>query len=611
MPAAIEDYALIGDCRSAALVSRGGSIDWLCWPRFDSQACFAALLGTREHGRWIMAPREETKITRRYRPNTLVLETHFETKDGAATLVDFMPVRAQHSTIVRFVVGKRGKLAMQTELILRFGYGAIVPWVTRVESGALRAIAGPDMVVLHTPVRLFGKNLTTVGAFTVSRGETIPFVLTYSPSHLPPPPPLDPTETLAETETYWREWSAKCHPAGRWTEAVKRSVMTLKALTYAPTGGIVAAPTTSLPEQFGGKRNWDYRYCWLRDATLTLLGAMHAGYYEEAQAWREWLLRAIAGTPDQLQIMYGIGGERRLDEWEADWLPGYEQSAPVRIGNAAHRQLQLDVFGEIMDTYHQARRGGLTSDESGWAIQIEFLKHLAKIWRQPDQGIWEIRGPAQHFTYSKVMAWVAFDRAIKSAETFGLEGSVEDWRKLRDEVFDEVCARGFDKKRNTFVQAYESDQLDANLLLIPCVGFLPVSDPRVASTVAAIERRLLRDGFVMRYSTEEVNDALPPGEGAFLACSFWLVDVYILQGRLEAAERLFRRLVALRNDLGLLSEEYDPRVKRLVGNFPQAFSHLALINSAYNLTRVRKPVHQRAQDEHAPPETAQAPAEGA
>ena len=608
MASLIEDYALIGDCKSAALVARDGSIDWLCWPRFDSEACFAALLGTSEHGRWLIAPRQTAKITRRYRPNTLILETHFETKDGAATLVDFMPVSADNSTIVRLVIGKRGRLAMRTELILRFGYGGIVPWVTRVESGALRAIAGPDMVLLHTPVHVSGKDFTTVGEFTIARGEIIPFLLIYSPSHLPPPQAVDPTGALAETETYWREWSAKCRPAGRWTEAVKRSVMTLKALTYAPTGGIVAAPTTSLPERLGGKRNWDYRYCWLRDATLTLLGAMHAGYYEEARAWREWLLRAIAGTPDQLQIMYGIGGERRLAEWEVDCLPGYENSAPVRVGNAAHTQLQLDVFGEIMDTYHQARRGGLTSDESGWAIQIEFLKHLKNIWRQPDQGIWEMRGPAQHFTYSKVMAWVAFDRAIKSAETFGLEGPIDDWQKLRDEIFEEVCERGFDKKRNSFVQAYESDQLDASLLLIPCVGFLPASDPRVAATIAAIEKHLVRDGFVMRYPTEEVEDALPPGEGAFLACSFWLVDAYILQERFAEAERLFRRLVALRNDVGLLSEQYDPQLKRLVGNFPQAFSHLALINSAYNLTQARKPLHQRAHDEHAPPEPAEAPA---
>jgi GH15 family glucan-1,4-alpha-glucosidase len=603
----IEDYALIGDCKSAALVSREGSIDWLCWPRFDSEACFAALLGTPDHGRWLVAPRASATITRRYRPDTLILETTFETADGAATLVDFMPFRSDHSEIVRIVHGTRGKLAMHTELILRFGYGAVVPWVTRVEDGALRAIAGPDMAVLRTPVHIKGKDMTSVGEFTISRGETIPLVLTYSRSHKALPDAIDPTASLEATQKFWSTWSAKCRSAGDWTDAVKRSVITLKALTYLPTGGIVAAPTTSLPEQIGGGRNWDYRFCWLRDATLTLLGSMNAGYYEEAQAWREWLLRAVAGSPEQLQIMYGIGGERRLTEWEADWLPGYEKSAPVRIGNAAHTQLQLDVFGEIMDVHHQARRCGLSTNESGWDAQIKFLEHLKEIWRQPDQGIWEMRGPAQHFTYSKVMTWVAFDRAIKSAETFGLEGPLDDWRKLRDEICAQVCENGFDEKLGTFVQAYGSDQLDANLLLLPCVGFLPVGDPRIAKTIAAIEQRLLREGFVMRYSTESVEDALPPGEGAFLACSFWLVDVYILQERFEEAETLFRRLIALRNDVGLLSEEYDPRLKRLVGNFPQAFSHLALVNSAYNLTRVRKPVHQRAHDEHPPPEALRAP----
>jgi GH15 family glucan-1,4-alpha-glucosidase len=402
---------------------------------------------------------------------------------------------------------------------------------------------------------------------------------------------------LEHTEKFWQEWSAKCREAGEWSAAVKRSMITLKALTYAATGGIVAAPTTSLPERLGGQRNWDYRYCWLRDATLTLLGAMHAGYNEEAQSWREWLLRAVAGSPEQLQIMYGIGGERRLIEWQADWLPGYEKSAPVRIGNAAHTQLQLDVYGEIMDVHYQARRSGLSTHESGWDMQLKFLEHLAGIWREPDQGIWEMRGPAQHFTYSKAMAWVAFDRGIKSIETFGLEGPREDWIKLRDEICQDVCDRGFDKKLGTFVQAYGSNQLDASLLLLPCIGFLPVGDPRIAATIAAIERHLIRDGLVMRYSTDAVDDALPPGEGAFLACSFWLVDVYVLQGRCDDAERLFRRLVGLCNDVGLLSEEYDPRDKRLVGNFPQAFSHLALVNSAYNLTRQRKPVQQRAHDD--------------
>ncbi len=601
MSTPIEDYALIGDCRSAALVSRDGSIDWLCWPRFDSEACFAALLGNRDHGRWLVAPRDKARITRQYRPNTLILETHFETAEGAVVLVDFMPFHGERSEIVRLVHGTRGRVRMHTELILRFGYGAIVPWVTRLETGVLRAIAGPDMVLLRTPVHLKGKNMTTVGEFTVMRGETIPLALSYARSHRPVPPARDPTASLEATEKFWKDWTEKCRAAGEWTDAVRRSMITLKALTYAPTGGIVAAPTTSLPEQIGGERNWDYRYCWLRDATLTLLGAMHAGYYEEAEAWREWLLRAVAGSPDQLQIMYGIAGERRLSEWVADWLPGYEKSAPVRIGNAAHTQLQLDMFGEIMDVHHQARRGGLTTNDSGWDAQIKFLEYLARIWREPDQGIWEMRGPAQHFTYSKVMAWVAFDRTIKSAESFGLEGPLDEWRNLRDEVCDDVCTRGYDKKLGTFVQAYGSEQLDASLLLLPNVGFLPVTDPRIAGTIKAVERSLLRGGLVMRYSTEDVEDALPPGEGAFLACSFWLVDVYILQERLEEAENLFRRLVGLCNEVGLLSEEYDPSSKRLIGNFPQAFSHVALVNSAYNLTRVRKPVHQRAQEDHAPP----------
>jgi GH15 family glucan-1,4-alpha-glucosidase len=601
MSTPIEDYALIGDCRSAALVSRGGSIDWLCWPRFDSEACFAALLGSRDHGRWLVAPHDEARITRQYRANTLILETFFETADGAAVLVDFMPFHGERSEVVRLVHGARGRVRMHTELILRFGYGAVVPWVTRLESGVLRAIAGPDMVLLRTPVHLKGKNMTTVGEFTVMRGETIPLVLSYARSHRPVPPARDPTASLEATEKFWKDWTAKCRPAGEWSDAVQRSMITLKALTYAPTGGIVAAPTTSLPEKIGGERNWDYRYCWLRDATLTLLGAMHAGYYEEAEAWREWLLRAVAGSPDQLQIMYGIAGERRLTEWIVDWLPGYEKSAPVRIGNAAHTQLQLDMFGEIMDVHHQARRGGLTTNDSGWDAQIKFLEHLTRIWRKPDQGIWEMRGPAQHFTYSKAMAWVAFDRSIKSAESFGLEGPLDDWRRLRDEICDDVCTHGYNDKLGTFVQAYGSDQLDASLLLLPCVGFLPVNDARIAGTVAAIERTLIRNGLVMRYSTRNVDDALPPGEGAFLACSFWLVDVYILQGRLDEAETLFGRLVGLCNEVGLLSEEYDPGSKRLIGNFPQAFSHVALVSSAYNLTRVRKPVHQRAQEDHAPP----------
>ena len=600
--ARIEDYALIGDCRSAALVSREGSIDWFCCPRFDSEACFAALLGARKHGRWLIAPHAPARVTRRYRPNTLVLETHFETEEGAATLIDFMPLSGHHSTVVRLVIGTRGKVTMGTELILRFGYGAIVPWVTRLEDGALRAIAGPDMMILRTPVQLRGVDMTTVGEFTVYKDDTIPFVMNYYHSHRPVHAPLDPSAALADTETFWRDWSAKCRPAGPWTDAVVRSMITLKALTYAPTGGMVAAPTTSLPEQLGGERNWDYRYCWLRDATLVLLGAMNAGFFDEAQAWREWLLRAVAGSPGQLQIMYGIAGERRLTEWTAPWLPGYENSAPVRIGNAAHSQLQLDVFGEIMDVHHQARRRGLSTNESGWEAQLAFLEHLQEIWREPDEGIWEVRGTPQQFTHSKVMAWVAFDRAIKSAETFGLDGPLDEWHTLRDEIFEEVCTKGFDAELGTFVQAYGVKHVDASLLLMPSMGFLPVSDPRVEGTIATIERRLLRDGFVRRYDTQDTDDGLPPGEGAFLACSFWLVDVFIMQNRMADAERMFRRLVALRNDLGLLSEEYDPRAKRLVGNFPQAFSHMALVNSAYNLTRSEKPVEQRAQAEYESPE---------
>jgi GH15 family glucan-1,4-alpha-glucosidase len=596
--ARIEDYALIGDCRTAALVSREGSIDWYCCPRFDSEACFAALLGTPEHGRWLIGPQAPARITRRYRPKTLVLETHFETEEGAAALIDFMPLDGHHSTIVRLVRGTRGRVLMHTELILRFGYGAIVPWVTRLEDGGLRAIAGPDMMVLRTPVQLRGVGMTTVGKFVIYKDETIPFVLSYYPSHKPLHVSLDPTTALHDTETFWQGWSAKCRPAGPWSDIVLRSMITLKALTYAPTGGMVAAPTTSLPERLGGERNWDYRYCWLRDATLVLLGAMNAGYFDEAQAWREWLLRAVAGSPDQLQIMYGIAGERRLTEWTAPWLPGYENSAPVRIGNAAYSQLQLDVFGEIMDVHHQARRQGLSTNASGWPAQLAFLDHLQKIWREPDEGIWEVRGGPRHFTHSKVMAWVAFDRAIKSAESFELDGPIGEWRTLRDEICSDVLGKGFDPQLGTFVQAYGSKFLDASLLLLPAVGFLPVSDPRIEQTITAIERRLLRDGFVMRYDTAIDHDGLPPGEGAFLACSFWLVDVYVLQGRMADAERLFRRVIAVRNDLDLLSEEYDPHLKRQVGNFPQAFSHMALVNAAYNLTRLDKPVEQRAQQQY-------------
>jgi GH15 family glucan-1,4-alpha-glucosidase len=598
MPSRIEDYALIGDCETAALVSRDGSIDWLCWPRFDSDACFAALLGTSDHGRWLIAPRDPSaRITRRYRKDTLILETRFETAEGAATLIDFMPLRGRNSNIVRMVVGERGTVAMHTELILRFGYGAIIPWVTRLENGCIRAIAGPDMVLLNCPIKLRGENMTTVGEFDMRAGEEVSFVLTYGLSHLPAPDPVDPAAALAATEKFWTDWSGKCQMVNSCPENVVRSLMTLKALTYAPTGGIVAAPTTSLPEHLGGQRNWDYRFCWLRDATLTLLALMNAGYYEEAQAWTDWLLRAVAGSPDQIQIMYGIAGERRLTEWEVDWLPGYEESRPVRIGNRAHNQLQLDVYGEVMDALHQARIGGLAPSDAGWAIQLALLRSLENVWTEPDEGIWEVRGERRHFTYSKVMSWVAFDRTIKSAEKFKLEGPIDRWRRLRMAIHEEVCARGFDSDLGSFVQVYGGKDLDASLLLLPAVGFLPPEDARIRGTIAAIERGLMVDGFVQRYDTAKVVDGLPAGEGAFLACSFWLVDAYILLGRHDDARKLFERLSGLCNDVGLFSEEYDPRAGRMVGNFPQAFSHVAMVNSASNLNNAAKPAEQRAKQQ--------------
>jgi GH15 family glucan-1,4-alpha-glucosidase len=596
MPLRIEDYALIGDTETAALVGRDGSIDWLCWPRFDSGACFAALLGEPRHGRWLVAPEAPVvRVERRYRPGTLILETEFATEDGTVLLIDFMPPRTSLSDLVRLVVGKRGRVAMRTELVLRFDYGSIVPWVSRLEDGTLRAIAGPDMTLLRGTVPVHGEDLTTVGSFTVAEGETAAFTLTYMPSHLPPPVAIDPAAALAETEAFWREWSARCGDTGPWSEAVQRSLITLKALTYSPTGGMVAAPTTSLPEQLGGSRNWDYRYCWLRDATLTLLAFMDAGYYDEARAWRDWLLRAVAGSPVQLQIMYGLAGERRLTEWEVPWLPGYAEASPVRIGNAAHGQLQLDVFGELMDALYQARRGGLAGTRESWGLVQALLAHLETRWREPDEGIWEVRGGRQHFTFSKVMAWVAFDRAVRIADSAAADGEVERWRTARDAIYADVCARGFDPELGSFVQAYGSRQLDASLLLLPALGFLPPDDPRIVGTVAAIERRLMVDGLVLRYDTAATEDGLPPGEGAFLACSFWLADAYVLMGRLDEARALFERLLALRNDVGLLAEEYDVRTGRQLGNFPQAFSHVALVDTALNLSRAIKPAEQRAQ----------------
>jgi GH15 family glucan-1,4-alpha-glucosidase len=593
----IEDYALIGDCETAALVGLDGSIDWLCWPRFDSDACFAALLGTAEHGRWLLTPcAADVKVTRRYREETLILETRFETAEGSVCVIDFMPPRDRSSDLVRIVVGERGQVAMRTELVIRFGYGTAVPWVTHIAEDTWRAIAGPDMLLLRTPARMHGENMKSVADFVVKEGESVPFVLRYAPSHLPDVELADAEKALARTERFWREWVRKGQRRAQWPDIVTRSLITLRALIYAPTGGIVAAPTTSLPERIGGQRNWDYRFCWLRDATLTLLALMDAGYYDEAVAWREWLLRAIAGTPGQMQIMYGVAGERRLSEWEVDWLPGYEGSKPVRIGNAAHCQLQLDVYGEVMDALHQARAGGISQSESAWALQRELLAHLEQIWEKPDCGLWEVRGPPQHFTHSKIMAWVAFDRGIKDAEEYGLKCEIGRWRRIRERIHAEICERGYDAERNCFVQAYGSSSLDASLLQIPELGFLPPDDPRVIGTIRAIEERLLHGGFVMRYDTEETEDGLPPGEGVFIACSFWLANAYAMTGRHQEAQQLFDRLLTLCNDVGLLAEEYDPVARRQVGNFPQGFSHLSLIVTAFNLAHTDKPAEQRSKD---------------
>ena len=599
---AIEDYGLIGDCETAALVSRGGSIDWLCWPRFDSPACFAALLGGPEHGRWLLAPADpDARSTRRYLGDSLILETTFETGSGTVSVLDFMPIRGRNSDVVRIVRGVRGRVAMRTEAIFRFSYGAIVPWVTSPGERAIRAIAGPDMVVLSGSVPLHGSGLTTVAEFEIGEGDTAEFVLTWGPSHERLPENVQPDVALAATVTFWTRWAARCAYRGTWEEPVLRSLLTLKALTYAPTGGIVAAPTTSLPEFIGGSRNWDYRYCWLRDATLTLLALMDAGYFEEAAAWRDWLVRAAAGSPGQVQIMYGLAGERHLLEWTVDWLPGYANSSPVRIGNAAHAQFQLDVYGEVLDALHQGRLGGIAETEEGWSLQKALARHVESVWSAPDRGLWEIRAESQHFTHSKVMAWVAMDRAVKAVERFGLDGPVEHWRALRDQIHAEVCERAYDAKQNAFVQAYGSTHMDAANLLMPLVGFLPATDPRIRGTIERIEQRLAVDGLVLRYDSDLTNDGLPPGEGAFLACSFWLADAYVLLGRHDDARALFERLLALRNDVGLLSEEYDPVAKRFLGNFPQAFSHVALVATGLNLERkpgrpTPHPATQRAMD---------------
>jgi GH15 family glucan-1,4-alpha-glucosidase len=597
--ARLEDYAVIGDCETAALISRWGSIDWLCWPRFDSRACCAALLGEPRHGRWLIAPADTAaRVERRYRPETLILETEFEAAGGRVKITDFMPQGQRDSHVVRLVEGQSGRVAMRTELILRFDYGSLVPWAVRLEDGALSFVAGPDRVLLRTPIPLRGEELTTLGEFQVAAGECVPFVLSYSQSYEPEPPALDVVRTLKETEEFWRQWIGRTADAGEYSEAVRRSLITLKALTFRRTGGIVAAPTTSLPERLRGARNWDYRYCWVRDATFTLQAMMNAGHYDEAQDWRAWLLRAASGDPSRMQIMYGIAGERLVPEWEVPWLPGYEGAVPVRVGNAASEQVQLDVYGELADVLHRARQGNLAPTGAGWSLQCALLEHLEKVWRKPDHGIWEIRGKEQHFTYSKIMAWVAFDRAIRSAEQFHLEAPLERWKSVRRRIHAEVCRRGFNRKLGAFVQSYGSAHLDASILLLPLVGFLPHEDPRVASTFRTIERRLMQDGFVRRYDTNTKTDGLPPGEGAFLACSFWLVDNMVLMDRADEARQLFERLLALRNDVGLLSEEYDPRARRFLGNFPQSFSHIALINTAYNLTHLHGPARQRASDSH-------------
>jgi len=600
----IEDYALIGDTHTAALVSRQGSIDWLCAPRFDSGACFAALLGERKHGRWQIAPVGGVKsVTRRYRPGTLVLETEWETDEGRVRLIDCMPPREAHPEVVRVVQGVRGKVRMHMDLVIRFDYGSTVPWVRRVD-GSLRAIAGPDALSFWSVAKTRGEHLSTVSDFTVAEGQEIPFELAWFPSNEEPPRPLAARFVMDDTERFWASWSEQCTYEGPYRDQVLRSLITMKALTYAPTGGIVAAPTTSLPEALGGSRNWDYRYCWLRDATLTLVALMGAGYYDEARCWRDWLLRAVAGDPSELQIMYGPAGERRLDEWEVDWLPGYEGSRPVRVGNAAAGQYQLDVYGEVMDALHQARTmgceisaaaGGVIgpsgvrrpqrAEDSAWDLQVALMEFLETGWERPDDGIWEVRGPRRHFTHSKVMAWVAVDRAVQAVKNMGLPGPLERWEALRDRIHAEVCEKGWNSDLGAFSQYYGSGDLDASVLLIPLVGFLPPDDERVGSTLAAVERRLVQDGFVLRYQTSEDGavDGLAGREGAFLACSFWLVDNYSMVGRQDDAVALFERLAGLANDVGLLSEEYDPVAGRMVGNFPQAFTHLALVNSARNL----------------------------
>jgi len=596
VPELIDDYALLGDLQTAALVGRSGSVDWLPFPKFDSSSCFGALLGGREHGHWRIAPiSDEPATRRRYRDDTLILESEWETRDGRVRLIDFMPPRGQHPDIVRIVEGLDGAVEMHTELVIRLDYGSVVPWIRRLDDQTLLAVGAPDALLLRSPIMLEPSGMTHTGHFTVRAGERVPFVLTWFPAHEQHPDVVPPEQALEDTERFWREWMHDCAYEGRYPEAVRRSLVVLKALTYDPTGGIVAAPTTSLPELIGGERNWDYRYCWLRDATFTLYALMNAGYTQEAGAWRDWLLRAIAGDPAKAQILYAVGGQRRIAEYELDWLPGYAGSRPVRVGNAAHEQFQLDVYGEVMDVLHQARVHGLSPDDHAWSLQRNLMDFLEGAWDQPDEGIWEVRGPRRHFTHSKVLAWVAFDRAVQGAERFGLDGPIERWRRVRADIHAEVLREGYNTSLGAFTQSYGSDELDASTLLIPILGFLPPEDPRVVGTVEAIQRDLTRDGFVERYRVREQNevDGLQGGEGVFLPCSFWLVDALLMIGRDDEARALFEKLLDVRNDLGLIAEEYDPAAKRLLGNFPQAFTHVGLVNSAYNLSHHDSPHEQR------------------
>jgi len=581
----IEDYGFISDTQTGALVSRDGCVDWLCFPRFDSPACFASLLGGKENGHWRFFPNEEvTVIRRRYRGETLILETELETKNGAVRLIDFMPPRGKDPDIVRIIEGLRGKVSMQMELIIRFDYGQIVPWVRwRKRSDGIEAVAGPDALILRTPVETHGKDLSTVAEFNVAKGDRIPFVLTWFASHKDPPREINPEHALHDTEVFWGDWAKQFQSDGKWRDAVVRSLITLKGLTYAPTGGLVAALTTSLPEKIGGVRNWDYRFCWLRDAALILLVLLRAGYHEEAKSWREWLLRAIAGSPAQMQTIYGVSGERRLIECEIPWLSGYENSRPVRVGNAASNQFQLDVYGEVLAAVWQGDQAGIKMTEPDWALMVAIMEFLESRWQEPDEGIWEVRGGRQQFTHSKMMAWLAFDRAIKLVENCGCAAykHFDRWQKIRDQIHAEVCERGYNTKKKAFTQVYGSDALDASLLTMPLSGFLPVTDERVRGTIEAIERELMHDGFVLRYRPLETGvDGLPGDEGVFLPCSFWLADCWHLLGRKKEARELFERLLDVRNDLGLLAEEYDPRAKRQLGNFPQAFSHVALVSCA-------------------------------